>query len=274
MMVVKLGGAVGVDSTRVIDEIPALRREFGDLVLVHGGSDEGDQLLQALGRYQPPCHTERGIPVRITDAETLRILTMAWAGGINKRLVASLAARRVPAVGLTGADGSLACAKKRCPPKVSDGQRTWLAREHLAGEIDSVNVNLLRLLLEHGLSPVLCPPAITPEGCLVNVDADLLAAAIAGAIGATFLVLLSNIPGLLRDPDDPSSIIHHVDNLAACRSLGRGRMQYKLEAASRALDAGVQAVYLGPATVDAPIAKMLSGESGTRITRSTNFGSG
>jgi [amino group carrier protein]-L-2-aminoadipate 6-kinase len=268
-IVVKIGGAAGVEPIRLVEEIPALRGHH-EVVLVHGGSEEGDHLLRLHGRYQQRCQTERGIPVRITDEETLRILTMAWAGGINKRLVSRLAARGVPAVGLSGADGGIAIAKKRCPLKVCDGGRTWVARDHLAGEIELVNTGLLRLLLAQGLTPVLCPPAITSEGCLVNVDADLLASAVAGAIGASSLVLLSNIPGVLTDADDQSSVVRDIDDLAACRAVGRGGMQYKLEAASRALDAGVELVCIGPANTDAPVSNTLAGKCGTRIRRGSS----
>src|SRR5262249_10158473 len=99
---------------------------------------------------------------------------------------------------------------------------------------------------------------------------NLLASAVAGALGACSLVLLSNVPGVLANPDDTSSFIRHIDDLEASRGVGRGRIHSKLEAASRALEAGVEAVFIGPAAADTPVVSALTGRCGTRITRRTN----
>ncbi len=112
-----------------------------------------------------------------------------------------------------------------------------------------------------GLVPVVGPPAMTATGEIVNVDADGVAATVAGAIGATALVLLTNVPGLLRDKDDPSTLIPRLrpDEVDGVLPLATGRMRKKLLAARDAVRAGVPQVVIAPSKVDRPVERALAG---------------
>jgi acetylglutamate/LysW-gamma-L-alpha-aminoadipate kinase len=265
-IVVKIGGAAGVDLDNVCADVAELVRRGERPVVVNGGSDAGDGLLKALSLERPEVRTASGNVVRLTNAATLRVLTMAWVGDVNKRAVVALLERGVSAIGLCGADGGVLLARRRPPLKISEGPRTRIDRDHLAGEITAVNTRLLELLLDQGYVTVLCPPAVTEAGCLVNVDADQVAASLATALGARALVMLSNVPGLLEDPKDPSTLVRRSDDVEGSMRLAGGRMRYKLEAARRALQGGVPTVYVSSSRLPRPVFAALADESGTRFT--------
>ena len=265
-IVIKIGGAAGVDLENVCADIAELAQRGERTIVVNGGSEAGDGLLKALSLERREATTASGNVVKITNAETLRVLTMAWVGDVNKRVVLALLGRGVPAVGLCGADGRVLLARRRPPLKLNDGGRTRIERDHLAGEITEVNTHLLRLLSEQGYVSVVCPPAVTEDGCMVNVDADHVAASIAVSLGARALLMLSNVPGLLKDPRDPSTLVRASDDVEASMGFAAGRMRYKLEAARRALEGGVHAAYVSSSKAARPVFTALNEEGGTKFT--------
>lgn len=267
-LVVKIGGAAGVDLDNVCADVAELRRQGERVIVVNGGSEAGDALLASLGMERTEALTASGNVVRLTNEATLRVLTMAWVGDVNKRAVLALLARGVSALGLCGADGRVLVARRRPPLKLQDGERTRIDRSHLAGEISEVNARLLNVLLEAGQTPVVCPPAVTEDGTLVNVDADQVAAAIAAVMGARALVMLSNVAGLLEDPANAATLIRQSDDVEGAMRFARGRMRYKLEAARRALAAGVSAAYVTASGTPRPVLSALAGEVGTKLTSS------
>jgi len=265
-LVIKIGGAAGVDLDAACGDIAELARQGERAVVVNGGSNAGDALLKSLSLSRPEARTASGNVVRLTSAAALRVLTMAWVGDVNKRAVEALLRRDVPAIGLCGADGRVLLARRRPPLKLSDGVRTRIERDHLAGEITAVNTRLLESLRDQGYVTVLCPPAVTEDGCLVNVDADHAAASVAASLGARALVILSNVPGLLEDPEDPSTLVRESTDVERCMRFAAGRMRYKLDAARRALQGGVPAVHVSSSRVPRPVFAALGGEAGTRLT--------
>ena len=171
---------------------------------------------------------------------------MAYCGKVNKAVVASLRAARVDAIGLSGLDAGIwRGQRKGAIRSVVDG-RTFVVRDDLSGRVESVDAAFIETLLAAGKTPVLTPPAVTPDGVAINVDADRAAAATAAALSAGELLLLSNVPGVLRDPDDPSSLIHRVDSssLRTARMAARGRMANKVQAAEEAVLGGVRRVVI------------------------------
>ncbi len=265
-VVVKIGGAAGVDLENVCADVAELVQRGERVTVVNGGSDAGEQLLRALSLERPEVTTASGNVVRLTYERTLRVLMMAWVGDVNKRVVLALLARGIPALGLCGADGRVLRARRRPPLKIHDAGRVRIDREHLAGEVTQVDASLLDVLMERGHVPVLCPPAVTSEGTLVNVDADHVAAATAAALEARALVILSNVPGLLRDVRDASSLVRESDDVEGCMALAAGRMRYKLEAARRALEGGVPVVHLSASSQSRPVFAALEGAAGTKLT--------
>ncbi len=256
-IVVKVGGASGNASDPVLADLAAR----SDYVLVHGGSDAVDRLATALG--QPPQYytSPSGVVSRRSDAAHLEVVVLALAGKVQTDLVAALMRRGVRALGLSGVDGGLLVARRKSGARaVMDGRVVHLA-DDLSGTVERVHVPLLRSLLAAGLVPVVGPPAMTATGEIVNVDADGVAAAVAGALGASALVLLTNVPGLLRDKDDPATVIPRLrpDEVDAALPLAAGRMRKKLLAARDAVRAGVPRVVIGPSSVDRPVERALAG---------------
>ncbi|MGP8078355.1 MAG: [LysW]-aminoadipate kinase [Thermoplasmata archaeon] len=257
-VVVKVGGASGNRTEHVLDEVA----KHPEYVLVHGGSAEVDRLGAALGRPAEHYTSPSGVVSRRTNAAQLEVLVLALAGKVQTELVAGLGARGVRAVGLSGVDGRLLLARRRTGARaLVDGRVVHLV-DDLSGTIEHVDATLLTTLRGAGFVPVVGPPAVTADGQIVNVDADRAASAVAAALSAEALVLLTNVPGLLERKDDPSSRIPRIarDEVERFLPLAEGRMRKKLLAARDALEAGVGRVVIAPSDLSQPIAHALAGE--------------
>lgn len=262
MIVVKVGGAEGIDLDAVADDLAWLWSQGRrDLVLVHGGSAETNRVATALGHPPRFVTSPSGYQSRYTDRATLEVFEMVYAGKVNKGIVERLQTRGLPAVGLSGLDGRLFEGKhKHSVRSVEDGKTVLLRGDH-TGTVERVNVHLLRLLLDGGYLPVLTPPGASFEGVAVNVDGDRAAAAVATALSAEVLLLLSNVPGLLRDFPDEGSLVRHLPaaEVEAYLPLAQGRMKKKLLGAAEAVAGGVGRVVLGDARIAQPLRSALAG---------------
>jgi acetylglutamate/LysW-gamma-L-alpha-aminoadipate kinase len=257
MIVVKVGGAAGNASGPVLDDLAGR----SDYLLVHGGSEAVDRIGRELGRPAEFYTSPSGVVSRRCDAPHLATVVLGLAGEVQTSLVAGLVRRNVRAIGLSGVDGHLVRARRRTNVRaVRDGKVVRLA-DDLSGTVTGVDGDLLRSLHSLGLVPVVGPPAVTDDGEIVNVDADAVAAGVAAAVGAEALVLLTNVPGLLRDPNDPTTVIPAVapSALAAATELAGGRMKKKLHAAHDALQGGVGRVVIAPSSVPEPVRSALAG---------------
>jgi acetylglutamate/LysW-gamma-L-alpha-aminoadipate kinase len=263
MLVVKLGGGADIDPQAVLMDLAGRTEPW---ILVHGGNAELNQVTRALGREPRFVTSPSGYTSRVTDLETMRLIQMVYRGRINNEIVRRLQALGVNAVGLSGVDGRIWEATRKEAIRVVEGDRKFLLRDDYTGRIVGVNAALLSMLIEAGYRPVLTLPAVTADGEAVNVDGDRAAAAVAGALGATDLVILSDVPGLLRDVNDRASLIPRVERreLEGGHDAALGRMKKKLLGALEALEAGVGRVVLGDANRATPVADALAG-TGTVI---------
>lgn len=264
-LVIKIGGAAGVATERVLDEIAEYMNEPGAdrrLVLVHGGSELTNELARELGLEVHTLTSPSGMTSRYTDAETLRIYAMAVAGQINTELVAQLQGRGINALGLAGVDGRLLLARRKSAIRalIPDG-RVRIVRDDYTGQIEQVNAHLLNTLLDAGYLPIIAPLALGHAGERLNVDGDRAAAAIAGALGADELVIATNVPGLLRVVDDPTTLICRIEaeRLEEYTAYAQGRMRKKLLGAQEGIAGGVRRVYIG----NAPLRELLNGHGTT-----------
>ncbi|MBE0695662.1 MAG: [LysW]-aminoadipate kinase, partial [Anaerolineaceae bacterium] len=210
MIVVKMGGAQGVNLAAVCQDVADLIRQGEVLVFVHGGSNETNELTEKLGLVPRFITTVTGFTSRYTNRQTLEIFAMA-TGKINLVLVGQLQKAGVNAIGLSGIDGRLLCAKRNEAIKIVENGKRLVIRDDYTGKIEQVNAALIKSLLAGGMMPVIQPLAISEAGDALNVDADRAAAVIAGAIGASQLILLTNVPGLLKNFPDESTLIPHID---------------------------------------------------------------
>lgn len=269
-IVIKVGGGAGIDPTALAPEIAELVSNGTRVVLVHGGSHETNELAERLGHPPRTITSPSGHESRRTDRRTLEIFEMVYCGRINKAVVESLRRAGVDAVGLSGIDAGIWRGVRKDAIRAIEDGRTVIIRDDLSGRVDAVDAGFLTMLLNAGRVPVLTPPAITHDGIAINVDADRAAAATAASLQAVELLLLSNVPGLLGDPADASTLIERIDDdedLDRARLAAAGRMKNKVLAAEEALRGGVDRVVIASASGRAPIASARSG-GGTHFHRS------
>jgi len=263
MIVIKAGGNGRVDFQAVCEDTAALVRQGEQVILVHGGSHDVDTICTQLGKPPQYVCSPSGVVSRFTDRETMELFTMVVVGRVNKILVEALQQQGVDAIGLSGLDGRLLVAKRKDVLRAVEGGRQKVLRGDHSGTIQEVRVDLLRTLLAAGLTPVVAPVAISPEGEMLNVDGDRAAAAIAAAMGAERLIILSNVPGLLRDPQDESTLIPYIPRSQAETHMERyaqGKMKRKLIGTLEALQHGVAQVVIADGRVPHPLQRALAGQ--------------
>lgn len=247
IFVVKLGGEVLADPEaldRVAAQLGLLSSLSIRVVVVHGGGPQATELSRRLG-MEPTIVAGR----RVTDDGALEVTKMVYAGSLNVNLLAALRAHEVQAVGLSGVDGELITARRRPPVKVVDD--AGVSREvdygHV-GDVDRVDPRVLTTLLEARFVPVVASLAGDGDGNVYNVNADTVAESIAVAVQAQKLLFLTGAPGVLRDRNDPSSLVTFADpdDLAALMAGGSiaGGMRPKVEACIRAATGGVERTHI------------------------------
>lgn len=253
--VIKIGGNI-LDDPAALDQF---LRQFASLpgkkVLIHGGGKLATRLAGQLGIEQQLVDGRR-----ITDTETLRIVTMVYAGLINKQVVATLQSLGCNAVGLSGADGNLVQAHKREKAGLDYG---WV------GDVDAVNAEWLGYLLEAGMTVVIAPITHDKKGQLLNTNADTIAQETAKALAGRLTVQLLysfEKSGVLLDTNDESTLVPTLRREQFSQLKAEGKifagMIPKLENAFAALDSGVEKVIIGKAD---NLAALVEGRSGTHI---------
>src|SRR5438105_4224091 len=207
-LVIKLGGATFDGAGAPLEEVAALVRAGMRVVLVHGGGPLITQWLERLG-----VQTQFQDGVRVTDEQGLEVATMVLRGLVNTGVVAGLARQGVSAMGLSGADGGLLRARRR--PELG-----------LVGEVEKVDAAALQLLLDRGVVPVIAPLGLDAAGTLLNINADMAAAAVATALGADAALFLTDVPGVCTDVpgvcDADGVAMPHLDRTEVERLIASG----------------------------------------------------
>jgi acetylglutamate/LysW-gamma-L-alpha-aminoadipate kinase len=262
MIVVKVGGGVGMDYDALCADVAEQWRAGQRLVLVHGGSNETNLLAERLSHPPRFVTSPSGYTSRYTDRATLEIFIMAVAGKVNKLIVERLQRLGINAVGLAGLDGRVLEGQRKALIRVVEDGKQKVLRDDWTGTIERVNAGLLRLLLEGGYLPVVAPIGASAQGEAVNVDGDRAAAALAQGLAADVLLLLSNVPGLLRNFPDEASLIKRIPraDIEQYLPVAQGRMKKKVLGATEALSGGVGRVILSDARVAQPISRALAGQ--------------
>ncbi len=246
--VLKLGGRMctpGPVLDNIVDQLVSLHQLGIRIVVVHGGGAQATALSKRLG-IMPEVFAGR----RITDDETLEVVKMTFAGTVNTDLVAAFQKAGVSAVGLTGVDAGLICARKRPVGDFTD-PATGTTREvdfgHV-GDIEQVDPHPLQHLLDGGMLPIVCSLAGGPDGTVLNVNADTVAARIAIALQAAKYFLVTNVDGVLRDARDPATLqsylaLPELETLITDGVISGGMLP-KLAACADALNGGVPRVHI------------------------------
>jgi acetylglutamate kinase len=267
LTIVKVGGAVVEDDV----QLKQLLRDFSALegrkVLVHGGGRRATKTAERLG-----IETQMVNGRRVTDDAMLEVVTMVYGGLVNKHVVARLQQQGINAIGLTGADADVIRSHRRPPVEVagagSDGSPSGLTLDYgWVGDVDSVSDATLSHLIEAGITPVMAPLTHDGEGHILNTNADTIASETAKALARRYdvtLVFAFEKPGVLRDPDDDSSVIPTItrtlfNNYKADGTISGGMLP-KIENALAAVDAGVSRVVITKADA-------IDGNHGTVVKR-------
>ncbi len=261
MIVIKIGGSRGIRLDYICADIAAWTHAGKPIVVMHGTGKEADALGEKLGRPARHVTSPQGFTSRYTDRDTLEVFVMAACGKVNTFLVERLQKLGVNALGLSGIDGRLLEGTRKDAIRIVENGRQRILRDDYTGRVDKVNADLLRTLLERGYVPVIAPLAISDHGDAINIDGDRAAAMLAGALGAEQLIILTNVPGLLRNFPDESSLIAHIDKprVEATLDFAEGRMKKKVLGASEALARGVRQVIFADGRVEQPIQRALQG---------------
>ncbi len=266
VVVVKVGGAEGVDFSAICADAANLWKQGRKLAFVHGGSAEANALGERLGAPPKMITSPSGYTSRYTDRKTLEIFLMAVNGKVNSLLTEQLQTLGVNAFGLCGLDGRLMqAARKEAVQSVENGKRK-IVRDDYTGKVEKVNSELLKLLINAGYLPVIAPLAVSEKGEALNVDADRAAAKVAAALQAEDLLLLTAVPGLMKNFPDESTLIRRLSphQLAAAGEAAQGRMKKKILGAEEALQGGVRRVVIADGRIQNPISSALAG-NGTVI---------
>lgn len=238
LRVVKIGGNI-VDNPEKLDRfLTDFASLDGEKILVHGGGKVATTISKALG-----IETQMIEGRRVTDEQTLRVVTMVYAGLINKMIVSKLQARGCNALGLSGADGLFICSKKRAALPIDYG---------FVGDPEGVNTDLAGLLLERGYTIVAAPITDDGKGALLNTNADTvaqtIATAMAGSGRAVELIYCFEKRGVLLDVDDDSTVVPEINRqiFSELKTAGvvADGMLPKLENAFKAIDKGVSKVVI------------------------------
>jgi acetylglutamate kinase len=247
VFVVKLGGDVLSDSgvrDHAATQLALLHSLGIRLVVVHGGGPQATALSRRLGQ-EPRMVAGR----RVTDDAALEVAKMVYAGQLNTDLLAALRAHKVQAVGLSGVDADLLVAHRRPPVSVVDDDGRSVQVDYgNVGDIERVDPRILLTLMDARFVPVVASLAGDDDGAVYNVNADTVAESIAVALRAQKLIFLTGAPGVLRDRNDPSTLVTFADpdDLAGLMASGAlsGGMRPKVEACIRAATSGVERTHI------------------------------
>lgn len=239
-VVVKYGGNAMVDpslTTAVMQDLILMRLVGMQPVVVHGGGPQIDKAMKTSGLT--PTFIQG---MRVTDADTMRIVERVLVGEINQEIVAAIGRLGGAAIGLSGKDGGLIQARKAPPATAPDGQSVDLG---LVGEVAQVDPRPIRTLLEAGYIPVVAPTAGDPTGATYNINADVVAGEVAAALTAEKLVLLTDTDGILDRHGDLLSTLtqQDVERLVSEKTISRGMLP-KVRACLTALKGGVRKTHI------------------------------
>ncbi len=244
-VVVKYGGNAMINEElkeKVMQDVALMKYVGIQPVIVHGGGPEITGFLGKVGK-----ETQFISGLRVTDAETVEIAEMVLDGKINSDIVTLLNRRGVSAVGLSGKDANLIRAKKKLAT-VYEGEESKKIDIGYVGQVEAIDTRLLRDLIAHDYIPVIAPIGVGADGESYNINADDVAAEIAGALGAEKLLLLTDVEGVYKDYEDKSSFISTLTAADARRYIEDGTLMGgmipKVEACLRALDAGAAKTHI------------------------------
>jgi acetylglutamate/LysW-gamma-L-alpha-aminoadipate kinase len=267
LVVIKLGGSIleSVVPKSFLEDLKKMYQQGHQIVLIHGGGKTVSDVSRKMGKEPRFVLSPKGFRSRYSDKETIEIFAMAMTGRISKLIVSTILGEGLNAVGISGVEAGIVTAQRKKELLIVDenGRRRIIEGDY-SGKITKVDPKLIQLLLEAKYLPVLSPIALGSNYELLNVDGDRLAAHVAGALQADYLILFTDVEGIVLD----NKIVRTMDYIEAKElipKIGHG-MITKLYAALEALEMNVKEVNIGSGLRDNPITMAIEKKSGTLIT--------
>ncbi len=263
LIVVKIGGSIAGEASNLAKDIAHLASEFS-FVIVHGGAKQTTELSERLGLQPKFITSPSGVKSRYTDSQAIDIYTLAMRGKVNASLVLALQREGVNAIGISGIDGRLLLAKQKIVTSIDENGKQKVIRDDFTGKIEKVNPQALERLLSDGFTPVVAPIALGESNQPLNTDGDRAAAAIAGALQAAKLLLMTDVDGYYKNfPNDLAPSLTRAEIEDSIRNASGG-MKRKLMACGEATDSGVKEAIMARGTRERPVSEALAG-GGTHI---------
>ncbi|MDP4600103.1 MAG: acetylglutamate kinase [Polaribacter sp.] len=242
LSIIKIGGNIIEDESSLHEFLKLFSNLTGKKILVHGGGKKATQMAAKLGIASTMVNGRR-----ITDAATLKVITMVYGGLVNKNIIAKLQSLGINAIGLSGADGNTILSSKRPVKEIDYG---------FVGDVKNVDNQAIEVLINHDFTPVFCAITHDGNGQLLNTNADTITSQIAVSMSKNYetsIYYCFELNGVLEDINDKNSVIKHINSKSYSTLLSDGiiadGMLPKLENCFNALKNGVRAVFMGNTTI-------------------------
>lgn len=258
MIIVKIGGGKTINHQAIINDLSKLEEKF---IIVHGANSLRDELLEKLNKEKKVITSASGYSSVFTDEDSLDIMMMAYAGLRNKRIVEMCQQAGINAVGLSGLDGKVIQGRRNKGIRVKENGKLKIVRD-FSGKPQSINTDLLNLLIDNGYTPVLSVPIIDENNFAINSENDDIVSVLRDAMNADKVIQLIEAPGFLNDPKDMSSVVKEIskDELERREEQVEGRMKRKILALRKLFRSGECEVYIGDGRTDSPITDIFNGK--------------
>lgn len=262
MLLIKIGGGKKINLDYICEDIAYLVSKGKKIILIHGASTIRDEVAKKLGVPTKTITSPSGISSVYTDEKAIDVFLMAYAGLMNKKIVAKLQKYGINAVGLSGIDGKIWEAERKKDVYSVENGKTKLIRDNLTGKVKKININLINLLIKNGFLPVICPPAISVDNEIVNTDNDFATAVVTGELEIKEMVVLFEARGMLKDVNKEDSLVKEIkkDQINDYLKYAVGRMKKKLLGTKKAFSLGLERMYWGDGRIKNPVIKALNGK--------------
>lgn len=258
MIIVKIGGGSRINVKGIIVDLAALDEEF---IIVHGANALRDKLAEDLGQPKQVLTSVKGYNSVYSDEKLIDVMMMAYAGLRNKRIVELCQQNGINAVGLTGLDGKTVLGQRNQGIRVYENKKQKLIRD-FSGKPQSINKDLLTLLMGNGYVPVITVPIIDELNCAINTENDDVVRVLQAAIKADTIINLIEAPGFLEDPEDEGSLIPAIaaTDLEVHEARADGRMKRKMMAIRRLFEHRASRVIIADGRSEHPVSDALKGK--------------
>ena len=258
MIIVKIGGGKDINLKGVVQDLAELQ---SPVIIVHGANAVRDEIAAKMGFPTKTVTSVSGYSSVLSDAHAIDAIMMGYAGIQNKRLVELCQQHGINAVGLSGIDGRLIQGARNKGIRVRQNEKTLMLRDY-SGKPKAVNTELLRLLLDHGYTPVICIPIIDETNSAINSENDDIVGLLQETLHAETVIQLIEAPGFMDDIRDETSLVKQISKteLADREAQVEGRMKRKLLALRKLMESGAAKVIMSDGRVEHPIQQALSGK--------------